>query len=266
MIATSKDGTKIAYDVVGDGPIVVLVDGALGVRSSRMSAELARLLAPNFTVYYYDRRGRGDSTDTQPYLVIKEIEDIEAVIDAAGGSAYIYGISSGAALALEAAIKLPTKVKKLALYEAPYDSSPEGVAAWRNYRAKLTELLAADNRSAAIKLFLSFVGVPTEMIETMHRSPAWQPMKAIAPTLAYDAAVLGNDRTVPTHLAAKVVAPTLVLHGSLTPETMPFMRFSAEELTAAIPNAKHQVLEGQKHDVNNTVLAPVLTEFFKQTS
>jgi pimeloyl-ACP methyl ester carboxylesterase len=197
--------------------------------------------------------------------VIKEIEDIEALIDTAGGSAYLYGISSGAALALEAAIKLPNKVKKLALYEAPYDSSEAGVALWRNYRAKLAELLAVDNRSGAIRLFLRFVGVPSEMIETMHSSPAWQPMKAIAPTLAYDAAVLGNNRTVPTHLAAKVMAPTLVIDGSVTQQTMPFMRVSAEALTAAIQNARHQILEGQRHDVDNKVLAPVLAAFFKET-
>ena len=125
----SKDGTQLVYDKVGKGPAVVLVEGATATRSS--FEELANLLAPNFTVYYYDRRGRGDSSDTLPYSVEKEIEDVDALIDQAGGSAYVYGISSGGALALEAASKLGNKVKKLAIYEVPYDESETGQAKWK---------------------------------------------------------------------------------------------------------------------------------------
>src|SRR5258708_5007222 len=130
---TSKDGTKIGYDTRGAGPAVILIEGATGVRSAGYSNKLADLLAPNFTVYSYDRRGRGESTDTKPYSVQREIEDIEALIDVAGGSAYLYGISSGGALALEATIALKGKVKKLAVYEVPYDSSENGVKAWKEY-------------------------------------------------------------------------------------------------------------------------------------
>jgi pimeloyl-ACP methyl ester carboxylesterase len=140
----SKDGTTIAYDTIGVGPAVILVDGALGSRSSfGGDSELARLLAPQFTVYTYDRRGRGGSTDMQPFAVAREVEDIEALIDAAGGEAYVYGISSGGALALEAAIGLPSKVKKLAIYEVPYDESAAGMQAWKAYRTTLDELTAA---------------------------------------------------------------------------------------------------------------------------
>src|SRR5215216_799706 len=131
---TSKDGTTIAFDQSGNGPVVILVDGALQYRAfDQGMAELANLLSPHFTVIHYDRRGRGDSTDTQPYALEREIEDIESLIDDVGGSASLYGISSGAALAMEAAIALPTKVKKLAMYEAPYNDDDSARQAWMEY-------------------------------------------------------------------------------------------------------------------------------------
>ena len=256
----SKDGTEIAYDKVGQGPAVILVDGALAVRASGTS--LAELLAPNFTVYYYDRRGRGDSTDTKPYSLEKEVEDIEALIGVAGGPVYLYGSSSGGALAIEAAIRLGDKVKKLALYEVPYDSSEAGVKAWREYRTTLSELLAADRRGDAVALFMKFVGAPDEAIESMRRAPAWPSMEALAPTLAYDSAVVGETRIVPAERAALITAQTLVMDGSASYEPLPFMRATAEALAKAIPNARHQVLEGQGHDVDPNVLAPVLKEYW----
>jgi pimeloyl-ACP methyl ester carboxylesterase len=257
----SRDGTEIAYDKMGRGPAVILVDGALAVRTSGSS--LAELLAPNFTVYYYDRRGRGDSTDTKPYSVEKEVEDIEALIGVAGVPVYLTGFSSGGALAIEAAIRLGDKIKKLALYEVPYDSSEAGIKAWREYSAKLSELLAADRRGDAVALFMKLVGVPNETIESMRHAPTWRSMEALAPTLAYDGAVVGEDRRVPTERAGLITAQTLVLDGSESYGPMPFMRATAEALTKAIPNARHQVLEGQRHDVDPNVLAPVLTEFFR---
>jgi len=254
----SKEGTEIAYDKVGSGPAVILVDGALAVRASGTS--LAELLAPNFRVYYYDRRGRGDSTDTNPYFLEKEVEDLEALIDVAGGSVYLYGSSSGGALALETAIRLGDKIKKLAVYEVPYDSSEAGVKAWREYRAKLSEFLAADRRGDAVALFMKFVGVPDDALESMRQAPTWQSMEALAPTLAYDSVVVGEDRIVPTERAASISAQTLVMDGSASYEPMPFMRATAKALAKAIPNAQHQVLEGQGHDVDPNVLAPVLKE------
>src|SRR6516162_8470008 len=149
---TSKDGTTIAYSAVGQGPAVILVDGATGFRWSPEPSELAKLLAPQFTVYSYDRRGRGESGDTQPFALEREIEDIEALIDAAGGVASLYGISSGGALALEATLGLPGKVTKLAIYEAPYDDSETGIQAWHAYRSQLAEFLATDQRGEAAAL------------------------------------------------------------------------------------------------------------------
>lgn len=258
---TSKDGTKIAYEKVGNGSVVILIEGATATRSA--SEGLSKLLAPYFTVYYYDRRGRGDSTDTKPSSVEKEIEDIEALIDAAGGAAYLYGISSGGALALEATIKLQDKVKKLAVYEIPYDDSEEGIKAWHEYRTKLAEFIKANRPGDAVAVFMKFVGVPDEMLEGMRQAPFWHSLEMIAPTLLYDAACLGTDRTVPTERAAKITAQTLIMDGGGSLKLMPFMRASAETLAKAIPNAARKTLEGQTHDVDMNVLAPVLREFFK---
>lgn len=260
----SKDGTTIAYDTSGHGPAVILVDGALGTRSTFSGdSELARLLAPSFTVYTYDRRGRGASSDTQPFAVAREVEDIEALIDTAGGTAYVYGISSGGALALEAAIGLPNKVTKLAIYEAPYDSSEAGRAAWKAYWTTLHELTSAGRRGDAVALFMKFVGTPDEMVAGMRQSPMWPALEAVAPTLPYDAAALGAERTVPTERAAAVNVPTLIMDGGANYELMPFMRASAESLTQAIPHAQHQILAEQRHDVDAKALAPVLVAFFK---
>jgi pimeloyl-ACP methyl ester carboxylesterase len=259
---TSKDGTTIGYDAVGEGPALIVVDGATGYRGAfGGGSELARLLAPHLTVYTYDRRGRGESSDTQPFAVAREVEDIEALIDAAGGTAYLYGMSSGGALALEAALALPDKVRKLAIYEVPYDDSAAGIQSWHTYRTTLEELTAADDRSGAIKLFMQFVGVPGDMIAGMRQSPMWPAMEAVAPTLRYDAAALGADRTVPTERAATLTIPTLIMDGGANEAIMPFMRATAEALTTAIPQAEHQILPGQTHEVDPKVVAPVLTAF-----
>lgn len=260
---TSKDGTKIAYDKVGSGPAVILVTGATGTRM--YDTDLAQLLSFNFTVYYYDRRGRGDSTDTQPYSVEREIEDIEALIGEAGGSSYLYGISSGGALALETASKLGNKVTKLAVYEVPYDDSKDGINKWHEYTAKLHECIAADNRSEAGVLFMKFVGVPDEMLSGMKQSPMWSGIEQVAPTLIYDAACLGEDRVVPVEKIKHITAQTLVIDGGESKEHMPFMSDSAEKIAQAIPDAKRQTLASQTHNIDIKVLAPVLTEFFKQT-
>jgi pimeloyl-ACP methyl ester carboxylesterase len=257
---TSQDGTRIAYDKLGHGPAVILVAGALCSRSFWSGPELAKLLAPRFTVYNYDRRGRGESGDTKPYAVAREIEDIEALIDEAGGSAYLYGHSSGAALALEAALRLGNKVKKLAMYEAPYNDDAEAQRAWKQYITQLTEALAADRRGDAVALFMKYVGMPADQIEAMRQTPAWPLLESIAPTLAYDhAAILGEDDSVPTERAASVDVPTLVINGGAS---YAFMYDTAQALSKAIPNAQLRTLEGQTHDVDPDVLAPVLVEFF----
>lgn len=261
---TSKDGTKIAYDKTGTGPIIILVAGAMGTRTFGFP-ELAKLLAPHFTVYNYDRRGRGDSTDAQPFAVEREIEDIEALVDAAGGWAYLYGISSGACLAMAAAIQLGDKIKKLAMYEAPYDSNPEAKAPWHEYTTKLKELLAEDRRGDMVALFMKQVGVPEEHIAGMRQSPMWAGLEAVAPTLIYDAAEMGEDRAVPpAEYLAKARAKTLVLDSGESLKTMPFMHASAEALAKGIPHAKQQTIAGQRHDVSSEALAPVLIHFFEE--
>lgn len=258
----SKDGTKIAYEKIGNGRTVILVEGATATRSS--SENLAKLLSTEFTVYYYDRRGRGDSTDTKPYTVEREIEDIEALIDKAGGTAFVYGISSGSALALEAASNLTNKITKLAVYEVPYDESVEGIKSWHEYTDKLNVLIKEENRTEAVILFMKFVGVPSEMIEGMRQAPFWKGLEIVAPTLIYDAACLGEDRVVPVERVKQITAQTLIMDGGGSLKIMPFMHASAERLAQIIPRVNRQTLEGQTHNVDMNVLASALVKFFKE--
>jgi pimeloyl-ACP methyl ester carboxylesterase len=258
---TSKDGTRIAFDRTGDGPAVILVDGALQYRAfDQGMAQLADLLGQHFNVFHYDRRGRGDSTDTQPYTVRREIEDIEALINEAGGPAYVFGISSGASLAMEAAVELGGKIKKLVLYEPPYNDDDNARQAWKEYTKGLKDLLAADRRGDAVALFMKYVGATDEQINGVRNTPMWPLFEAVAPTLAYDHIyILGEDASVPVERAAKVGVPTLIMTGGAT---FPFMHTTAMTLTKAIPSAQYRTLEGQTHEVSPEALAPVLAEFF----
>lgn len=262
--AISKDGTKIGYEKNGSGPAVILVDGAFGYRALGFGRPLAELLSQHFTVYTYDRRGRGESTNSKPFAIDREIEDIEALIQEAGGEAYVYGISSGACLALEAAIKLDGKIKKLALYEPPYNSDPSSMQEWKEYRESLSKLIAADRRSEAVELFMHFVGTPADMIQGMQKSPVWSMLEAVAPTLAYDAAETGEDRSVPINRVKAITSSTLIMDGGLNLQNMPFMHASATALARSIPHAQQRTLDGQTHDVKAEVLAPVLIEFFNR--
>jgi len=256
----SKDGTAIAFDKQGDGPAVILVYGALSTRSSGSRPELARLLAQQFTAYSYDRRGRGDSGDTKPYAVDREIDDLDALIDKAGGSAFLYGHSSGGCLALDAAVKLGNKVQKLAMYEAPYNDDPQARKAWGEYIKNLTEALASNRRGDAVALFMAYVGMTAAQIEGMRHAPFWGGMEAIAPTLAYDhTAIMGKDGSIPIERVARVQVPTLVMNGG---NGAPFMRETARTLSKTIPDARLRTLDGQTHDVHPDALAPVLVEFF----
>ena len=259
-ILSSHDGTTIAYDKLGEGPPLVLVDGALTVHSSGSGSELAKLLAPHYTVYGFDRRGRGESGDTPPYAVDREIDDIEALIDHAGGSAFLYGHSSGGPLAMQAAIRLGGKVRKIAMYEPPYNNDPGVQESWSQYLRQLKQALAEHRRGDAVALFLRFVGTPAEQVDGMRRAPFWPGLEAVAPTLAYDhAAILGEPWSVPTELAARVPVPALVMAGDAS---LPFMPDAARVLSQAIPRGQLRTLEGQTHEVNPGVLAPVLVDFF----
>jgi pimeloyl-ACP methyl ester carboxylesterase len=264
---TSKDGTTIAFDRSGTGPALILVGGMFEQRAmDSETAQLAALplLAQHFSVFHYDRRGRGDSTDTQPYAVEREIEDIEALIDQAGGEAFVFGISSGAALAFEAALALGGKVQKLAMYEPPYNDDDDARQAWREFRKQLRQLLAADRRGDAVGLFMTLLGMPAEHLDGMRQHPIWPMWEAIAPTIAYDAAVLGEDASVPSERAARVTMPALVMDGGAT--EWPFMHITATALAQAMPNAQHRTLEGQTHEVAAEAIAPVLLEFFNSNT
>jgi pimeloyl-ACP methyl ester carboxylesterase len=260
---TSADGTEIAYEKAGSGPPLILVDGALGYRALGFSAKLATELADRFTVYTYDRRGRGDSTDTAPYAVQREVEDVEALIAAAGGSAHVYGISSGAALALEAANRgLP--VDRLALYEIPFvlDESREPMDP--QYRENLDRALSDGDRGEAVKLFMRLVGVPGPFVFVMRFMPAWSKLKASAHTLPYDQAVLGDTgsgKPLPAERTAGVKVPTLAIGGGKSPE---WMRNAMVAVADAIPTAEYRTLEDQMHNVKAKALAPVLADFFER--
>ena len=257
---TSKDGTTIAYDQVGQGPALVLVDGALEQRAMHSAApQLVERLAQHFAVLDYDRRGRGDSSDTLPYAVRREIEDIEALIDAVGGSAFLFGNSSGAALALEAAIALGQKVKGLAMYEAPYNPDEAGQQGWREYTRRLNELLAEGRRADALIHFMLLTGMPEEVVPQVRQHPMWPMWEATAGSLAYDAAVLGQDSSVPLERAGRVGVPALIMAGGAS---YPFMDVAARALASAMPQAQHRTLEGQTHEADPEVVVPVLVEFF----
>jgi pimeloyl-ACP methyl ester carboxylesterase len=260
--AISKDRTTIAFDQWGEGPTVILVDGALQYRAfDQGMVPLAELLAQHFRVIHYDRRGRGDSTDTQPYALEREIEDIEALIDEAGGLASLYGISSGAALAMEAAIELEDKVSKLAMYEAPYNDDEAAQQAWKEYVKQLKELLDADRKGDAVGLFMMLVGASPEDVEGIRQTPMWPLWESIGHTLAYDhIAALGENAAIPTERAACVSVPALVMDGS---ESFPFMHVTALALANAMPKGRHHTVEGQTHEVSAEALARVLIEFFK---
>lgn len=257
----SKDGTPIAFDQLGSGPAVILVAGALGTRAS--FTELAETLAQNFTVINYDRRGRAGSGDTQPYAVAREIEDIEALIDHAGGSASLYGISSGAALALEAAAALPNKVVKVALYEPPFIVDETHPPLPANYVEHLNELVQQGRRGDAVEYFMTAaVGIPPDYIAPMRATPMWQGFEAVAHTIAYDGLVVRDHmRGQPLSPATWQTAtmPALVIVGG---NSEPFFHNGTKALADLLPNARHYTLPGQDHNVATSALAPVLVDFF----
>jgi pimeloyl-ACP methyl ester carboxylesterase len=258
---TSRDGTPIAFDRLGDGPPVIVVCGAMCDRA--LMRPTAEELAKHFTVFNYDRRGRGDSRDTTPYAVEREIEDIGALVAEAGGTASVYGHSSGAGLVLHAAAHgLP--IAKIVLHDPPYapDGEEEAQRSSREYGENLKAMLSDDRRGDAVELFMTLVGMPQEMIEGMRHTPRWAGLEAMAPTLAYDSEVMGDigrDGTIPVDKASRVRVPALVLTGGAD---YPWMTDVGRRLADAMPNGRHRVLENQEHVVPPEVLVPVLAEFF----
>lgn len=252
---TSKDGTSIAFDQLGTGAPVILVSGGSVDRNS--NAGLASLLAEHFTVFNYDRRGRGPSGDTQPYAVEREVEDIAAVAQAAGGSAYLFGSSSGAVLALEAARQLPN-ITKLALWEPPFILDP-AMRPPADTAKTFHDLVAAGQRGEAAEYFMGkVVGMPAEFVAFAKSQPWWAAQIALAHTLEYDATIMG-DYSLPEARVAEVKIPTIVINGS---KSMPFFQPSADAMVELMAQGQRRTLEGQEHNVAAEVLAPVLVEFF----
>jgi pimeloyl-ACP methyl ester carboxylesterase len=255
----STDGTRMAFEHVGEGPPVILVGGALssGLRSFPPIVELAELLASRFRAYRFDRRGRGNSGDTTPYAVEREVEDLDALIAEAGGSAAVYGFSSGAVLAVEAASR-GAAITGLALLEPPLLSGGEDEGS----QAELSELLGAGRRGDAVARFLAGVGLPRDSIEGMRRSPDWPGLEAMAHTMLYDGEIT-EDQGLWAERAASVTAPTLILFSE---GTSAYLGDSARVAADAIPGARLRILPGQFHDVAPESVAAELTSFLDEIS
>jgi pimeloyl-ACP methyl ester carboxylesterase len=256
----SADGTTIAVERFGAGTPLVVVGGALCDRAK--TRDTARGLAAHHAVLNYDRRGRGDSGDTAPFAPEREFEDLAAVVAAAGAPAAVYGHSSGAALAMRAAAD-GVPMTRLVLHDPPY--GPDGDEQRREARAYLDALLPAlaeGRADDAVALFLALTGLPADVVDGWRGEPWWSAMTAMAPTLRYDAEVLGygdaTGGTPPFDVVRRVPRPTLVLVGSESPE---FMVDTARAIVATLPDGHLELLDGQEHAVPPEVLAPVVAKF-----
>ncbi|MCX5377503.1 alpha/beta fold hydrolase [Streptomyces sp. NBC_00091] len=260
--AVSRDGTVIAYDRTGEGPALVLVGGAYQVREDPRWAVLAGLLGDRFTVVTYDRRGRGDSGDTAPYAVEREIEDLAAVIAELEGPVRVMGMSSGAVLALEAAAH-GVPIAELALYEPPFVVDDSRLPVPADYIGRLEAALADGRRDDAVTLMLTAaVNIPAEYLGPMRDSVVWGHFTALAHTLPYDARVMGDTMTgrpLPADRWAGVRIPVLAIGGGASD---PWLRSGARALAGLLPAGRHRTLEGQTHDVDPAALAPALAEFY----
>lgn len=253
----SKDGTTLAYNVYGSGPALIYITGASCYRSFKPVLQDAKVFATEFTVYSYDRRGRGDSGNTLPYSMEREIEDIEAMIDTAGGMAYLYGHSSGAVLALEAALRLGSKVQKVVMYDASYVHDEKEKAEYK-LSQKVHKLLDNGKNAKAMSTFLKGIGMPKVFVLLLPLFPGWRTMKALSPTLAYDIAL--TQDMPPVERATRVSVSTQIIVGEKSPATIHDV---GHQLTKAIPSAKFAQLAGQDHMVNAKSLLPLLSDFLK---
>jgi pimeloyl-ACP methyl ester carboxylesterase len=262
---TSNDGSRIAYDRLGSGPAAILVGGALGYRKFNKMEELAKLLAERCTVINYDRRGRGDSTAAGPYALEREFEDLAALIEAEGGSASLWGWSSGGALALRAAAA-GVRVDRLAVYEVPFMVTPGHSRPTPDYGERLDALVAAGDRDGAVRHFMrNAVGVPAPIVAVMRLMPMWKGLRATAHTLPHDWAALGGHTMYGAPLSAEewaaVTVPTLVAYGAKSPAVL---KDGSRALAQVLPNATLRELQGVSHNLKMGVLAPVLADFITQ--
>lgn len=252
----SKDGTILAYDVYGTGRPLIYITGASCFRNFKPIVDDVKVFGNEFTVFNYDRRGRGDSGDTQPYAVEREIEDIDAMIDAAGGSAFLYGHSSGAVLALEAALKLGDKVVKIILYDPPYVHTETEKAKYQTLANTVSSHLAKGENKRAMKTFLSGIGMPKLFVWLLPIFPGWKTMHALAPTLAYDIELTKDFP--PLEQFKNIRTPVLVLVGEKSPESMHSV---GSQIAAAIPGTVFEKIVGQDHMVSAKVLLPKFVKF-----
>ncbi|WP_336210886.1 alpha/beta fold hydrolase [Nonomuraea sp. LPB2021202275-12-8] len=260
---TSKDGTTIAYERIGQGPPVILVDGAMCYRASGPNGPLAKELADSFTVYTYDRRGRGESGDTAPFAPEREIEDLAALIGEAGAPVFLYGISSGAGLAL-AAVESGLPVSRLAVYEPPFVVDGTRPPIPGDYTERIEAFLAAGQPGKAIGYFMrKGVNLPAPIVAMMRFMPGWSGMKEVARTLPYDAAFVTDfehGKPLPDGQWDSIKVPTLAVDGGKSPA---WIRNGVKDLARVLPNAEHRTLDGQTHMVKPQALAPVLKGFFQ---
>lgn len=259
LTTQSADGSTIAYEKAGTGPALVIIGGAFNTR--RSPADLVPMLATHFSVYAYDRRGRGDSTETHPFAIEREVEDLAALVDAIGGSAMAYGHSSGGALALHAAAS-GVPITRVAAYEPPYTPPLGGFESHRAWREAIRAAADAGDPERAAVLFLQGSGAPATMIDGMKALPWWPGMVAVAHTLPYDLELLG-DGAVPTELLANVTVPTLLMFGGDSP---PWAGSVVDTAVAALPAATSLSFAGQDHNVDPAVIAPQLIDFFTAPS
>jgi len=257
---TSADGTTIAYETTGTGPALILVDGAMCYRDQGPARDLANALAADYTVYFYDRRGRGDSGDTPPWSADREIEDLAALLAAAGGTAYLFGASSGAVLAADAANRLPG-FQRLALYEPPFIVDDTHAPRPPTFLAETEALIAAGDTGGAVKKFLRSVDMPGFAVQILALLPPFRKLKAAAPTLPYDLRILGDTgrgQPLDRERWSGVTAPAIVLDGGKSPQ---YMRNAAKAFSEALPKAEYRTLPGQTHLVKAAVVAPAVREF-----
>ncbi|MEO6504192.1 MAG: alpha/beta hydrolase [Jatrophihabitantaceae bacterium] len=253
---TSKDGTVLAYDRVGEGPSLILAAGALNDREN--TAELADLLAPYVTVFNYDRRGRGDSGDTSPYSVQKEIEDLEAIIGVAGGSAMLFAHCTAGMLALEAVAQgLP--ITRLALYEPPYILGDSQLRLTEEFKELLTGHLEKGEPGEAVAHFLiRTVGFPPEAVPKFRSMPIWPKLEKLAVTLPYDVTLAADNWMPPQTRLDLITLPSLLIYGTGSPA---WQIDSVKRLAQGLPNSETRILEGHNHDLEAKAVAPVLKEF-----
>ena len=256
---TSRDGTTIAYTKQGSGPPVIIVDGVFCYRENGPATELASLLAQHYTVFTYDRRGRGESGDTAPYKVEREIDDLRAVAKEAGATPFVLGISSGAALTLQA-VASGVGAKRIALYEPPYeaDGSPRP---WQDVRNRLQSFISAGDRAGAVRFFMTDVfGAPRAFVFAMPflMPTAWKRNKLVVHTAPYDLMILA-DRSVLNERSSSISVPTLVIGGEKSPKGL---RDAVTAVANALPSGKIRFLSGQDHNISAPVLVPVLFEYF----